>query len=434
MKEFEINKYLKLRLENGKTNIYINDELFTHCKYILLNIPIEKVTSLDEITSLDEAIEQLDKTLERSNKIIPPEVEFWGHCSNLQVWYENNYKTHLLHKDLAFPLLKKLTEVGEVKAKQVFKEEIAKRLESGSLEVIKFLVLEGYTNYLQYEEVILAILRPEEATTIFELNEIIEDIIKKLSEKMEFKEIPNIKLKLTINGEEREAFTFLVENGSVVDIFIPGINDHSFKFYLVEIPEIIGNLKNLKNITLNGSKIKTLPNTLKKLTSLEKLNLSNNKFQFIPDEIKNIKSLKKLNFAWNRIQKISRSLKDLKNLEELDLESNALIKIPKTICEIKSLKKLNLSNNSLNEVPKSINLLKNLRALNLYRNNLTEIPEEIGNLNKLRDLVIARNNLNKLPNAMLKLNQLESITIDKNQKRLNLLDILKTKKIVINVL
>lgn len=139
MEEFKVNDYISLRLIGKETFIYIKEEKFIQCKYLLLSIPVEEVSSLDEIRSIDEAADLLDKSLEpeldsrqrlqRIDKILP-EVEFWGHCSNLQIWSETNYNTKLLHRNLAFPLLKKLTDVGDPIAKRVFKEEIAKRIES----------------------------------------------------------------------------------------------------------------------------------------------------------------------------------------------------------------------------------------------------------------------------------------------------------------
>jgi len=141
MLKFTINKFLELRLENGRTNIYVNNKLFLQCKYLLIKIPINEIESFEEISSINEVIDKLDKTLEVSeNKynIISPEIQFWGHCSNLQVWYENNYNSCLIHTNLAFPLLKRLTEAGDIIAKNVFKEEIAKRFDEGQLSVIQW--------------------------------------------------------------------------------------------------------------------------------------------------------------------------------------------------------------------------------------------------------------------------------------------------------
>jgi len=154
-KEFIINKFLKLKLIDDTTFIYVKGQPFGQCKYLLLNILTEDVEFLDDIESIDEAAEKLDISLERENvseRSIPPETEFWGHSSNLQVWAESGYDTCLLHSNLAFPLLKKLSMVGDINAKNVFKEEIAKRFASGYPSVVRFLSYEGYLDNLEEGE------------------------------------------------------------------------------------------------------------------------------------------------------------------------------------------------------------------------------------------------------------------------------------------
>ena len=109
--EFKINDLITLKLEYNRTNIYINNERFRQCKYLLINIPSDKTYEFDEIDSIDKAEEFLDHSLERINigsHQIDPKTEFWAHCSNLQAWYENDYDTRLLHRNIAFPLLNKL--------------------------------------------------------------------------------------------------------------------------------------------------------------------------------------------------------------------------------------------------------------------------------------------------------------------------------------
>ena len=154
-KEYTINHYLTLRLENNRTNIYVNGKRFTQCKFLLLNIPIDKVKELDDIESIDEAAERLNHVLEfqPKNKIkISPETEFWAHCSNLQAWAEYKYDPRLLHSNLAFPLLKALTNVGDLIAKEVFKQEIKLRFESFNPSTQKYLIKNGYLNYFNKEE------------------------------------------------------------------------------------------------------------------------------------------------------------------------------------------------------------------------------------------------------------------------------------------
>ncbi len=156
MKKFKVNEFLTVKLEEDKTCIYVNGEFFNQCKSLLLNIPVNEFTTFDEIESIDDAAEMLDKTLEGESVFyydIPAETEFWAHCSNLQAWTENNYNTNLLHSNLAFPLLKKLVEAGDLAAKKVFKEEIAKRFMSGNVNIITYLVDDGYLDILSKEEI-----------------------------------------------------------------------------------------------------------------------------------------------------------------------------------------------------------------------------------------------------------------------------------------
>jgi len=101
MQEFKVNEYIKLRLEGERTILYLKDEKFRQCRSLILNIPYKKIPSLSKLRSIDEAADNLrDFT-----KKLAPEAEFWAHCSNLQVWSENDYDTRLLHSNLAFPLL-----------------------------------------------------------------------------------------------------------------------------------------------------------------------------------------------------------------------------------------------------------------------------------------------------------------------------------------
>jgi len=159
LKEFKINKYLELKLLQADildtyTQIFVNNESFFQCAYILINNPQNHKDQF-EINSIDEAAEKLDSQLEElfeQPSLVPPEALFWAHCSNLQAWAESGYDTRILHSNLAFPLLKKLCEAGDPKAKKVFNEEIAKRILSQYPPVIIFLLEGGYLDYLSNSE------------------------------------------------------------------------------------------------------------------------------------------------------------------------------------------------------------------------------------------------------------------------------------------
>ncbi len=162
-KEFKINEKLTVKLENNRTNIYVDGRMFNQCKYLLLNIFTSRIRAYDRIESIDEAAETLARNLEGRNSHfkISPETEFWGHCSNIQVWYENNYDTRILHRNLAFPLLKALAAANDALAKKVFKEEIALRLESGYPSVVFYLIEREYLRLLTEEELNTVIESPK---------------------------------------------------------------------------------------------------------------------------------------------------------------------------------------------------------------------------------------------------------------------------------
>lgn len=155
MEYFEVNKYISLKLEEGKVNIYVKGEFFQQCKHLLLNVPLNSSQKVSVINSIDEATEILGIDDDRHAFVceISLEAEFWAHCSNLQTWAEYDYDTRLLHSNLAFPLLLKLTSIGDPKAERAFKEELVKRIRSGNLNTCYFLISEEiYPDLLEKEE------------------------------------------------------------------------------------------------------------------------------------------------------------------------------------------------------------------------------------------------------------------------------------------
>ena len=119
---------------------------------MLFNISSKERPKYKDINSVDEASELYDGAHEHDHASLNPETEFWGHCSNLQAWYENDYDTRILHSNLAFPLLRKLVDAGDPLAKKVFKEEIISRLENEYFPVFQYLASEKYLDYFTKEE------------------------------------------------------------------------------------------------------------------------------------------------------------------------------------------------------------------------------------------------------------------------------------------
>lgn len=387
--EFEVNKYITLRLEHvekkiieddlgppieikehWETVIYLNGKRFNQCKFLMLNIPVDDIKSLGEMESIDEAAERLDASLEDFNwggqpqGLIPPEVEFWAHCSNLQVWYENNYDTRLIHSNLAFPMLKRLTELGDPVARRVFKEEIVKRYMSCYPGVVSFLKSGGYLDYLSGEE----------------FASMIEDI-KSRDMGMEYVTYGNRWLEFVLNNRLN------LSNRRIKDITdIDGLESlielQSLDLSNNQISEIKGleKLVNLRTLKLECNQISEIKG-LKDLTNLTFLRLRKNQIS----EIKGIEALINLTYldlSFNKIKEI-KNLDTLIKLTILELKNNNLQEI-KGLNTLEKLEELDLSSNQITEIKGFENLI-NLKALWLGKNFITEVKglEDLTNLSSL---------------------------------------------------
>jgi uncharacterized protein YlbG (UPF0298 family) len=399
--EFKVNEYLTLKLEKGELNqletiIYIQGKRFIQCKFLLLNIPVDELQSIEEVESVDELAEGLD----HSNDVfsptyieIPPEVEFWAHASNLQVWVEHDYNTNLIHSNLAFPLLKKLSEAGDIIAKRVFKEEIVKRFLTGVPSVQEFLVEEGFMDYLTKDE--MSIFVNSGLDAIIKLEKILEKKVK-------------LVIKKTRPSIANPAF--IVENGEIASLRI-------VRNKLNNIPEPIRELTSLKKLYLNHNLIETVPEWIGELKFLKRLDLSNNKITNIPETLGNLKCLKHLNLFNNNIMKLNDSIGSLASLKSLNLSKNQLSSLPESIGNLISLKELYVNRNELTKVSKSIKNLNLLENLELGRNKIKSVPDSFGNLKSLINLSLSHNPLSKIPKTILKIRSLNSLDLNKTRLR-----------------
>ena len=391
-KEFHINQYLSVRLErepwaDKKTMIYVAGQPFIQCKFLLLNIPITKISTFDEIESIDEAAEKVDVLVEKEmRKIeIPPEVEFWGHCSNLQVWYEHEYDTRLIHSNLAFPLLNKLAEVGDPLAKKIFKEEVIQRYENGTDKTREYIRSSGILRNFSMDEHLNLILNNNDLIALTELAEIgwthddpytlVLALIREEHVKLENKRVAE----LDLSGLELELEKFpksILELKNLKKLVLSGN-------YFKKIPENIVELNSLKELWLDYNEITHLPDSICEITSLEKLDIGGNKIHILPEKIGNLTLLKTLELGSNELKELPESFYELKSLETLPLANNRLEVLPDSFCNLTSLKWLSLSNNNLKKLPECIQNFQLLEYLDVSKNPLTESSELIEKINKL---------------------------------------------------
>jgi len=437
MKVFQINKYLTLKLKDGKTFIYINKEEFKQCSYLLLNIPKNEIVSMENIASIDEAAEWLNNSMEVGNENpikIPPEVEFWGHCSNLHAWAEHKYDPRLLHSNLSFPLLKKLTEVGDKTAKKVFKEEVAERFRKGNINTKIYLLKEDYitSEYFTKEEteVICEDLELEEFLKL-DLEEALSLLWKITNLGIEHaKPILREKVIKLFRNQDYYQQKYILEQGYLtilsqkeINELLSEINTTKFKSFIMRtkpleaFPKYLLQFSKLRSLSYGGNSLKRFPEEICELTELEVLEYDYNNIKEFPECIGNLTKLESLDLSYNNLTELPEAFAKLENLRELNLNNNDFETFPEPLTKLSNLERLQIMRTkNLKKLSINIGNLKNLRTLILSYNSITELPESIGNLKKLEKLYLGNNNLETLPESIGKMNNLKKLYLNNNNK------------------
>lgn len=307
MSDFKINDFLTLKFRYPSTEIYISGKYFMQCKRLVLNIPKSELKQYNGVESIDEAAEIYEHTIheheifknnglpevenDENFTLIDPKEEFWGHCSNLQVWVENDYDTRLLKANLAFPLLEKLAKTGDKLAQIRFKEEILKRLLSGSNSVVEFLFVEGYQDDLTNEELLFGLLEPSEAEILLELQQGLNVI---------FMFVPSIERRVGLRHPEDPSMSYeekrSIRGFSIEDKCVKGLQ---FTFAeVLKLPIEIHNFKKLKQISVrrsySGLNSDEIVQAIQDLKGIQEIFLGSSLVQNLDNtSLKNIKKLGK---------------------------------------------------------------------------------------------------------------------------------------------
>jgi Leucine-rich repeat (LRR) protein/cell division FtsZ-interacting protein ZapD len=193
---------------------------------------------------------------------------------------------------------------------------------------------------------------------------------------------------------------------------------------LTAIPEEIGNLVNLKSLTINGQGIgfknSSLPESLGNLINLETLSIRNVDMNgSLPSSLGNLVNLRNVSIMNTLITgSIPVGIGNLTSLETLQLSRNQLTgSIPESITKLNILKTLYLDSNQLSgSIPNTIGDMTMLEMLYLANNQLTgSIPESIGNANNITSIYLDNNQLSgSIPDSITKL-PLFTLSLNNNQ-------------------
>ncbi|XP_056176733.1 disease resistance protein RPV1-like isoform X2 [Syzygium oleosum] len=171
-----------------------------------------------------------------------------------------------------------------------------------------------------------------------------------------------------------------------------------------ELPESIGDLKNLKILDITASKLSNLPSTIAKLGNLEELHASHSRSLVGEIPIDGFSSLKILVLSWTGVSGFPHTFDKLSRLEKLDLRGCKMLQsLPESISELPSLQHLQLIGcYELQSLPKLPGCLTVLELTCQHRT----LPQ-LSHLIHLKELTVYEckllESIPELPSAILKL-------------------------------
>ncbi|XP_058097694.1 receptor protein-tyrosine kinase CEPR2-like [Magnolia sinica] len=164
-----------------------------------------------------------------------------------------------------------------------------------------------------------------------------------------------------------------------------------------EIPESLGNLKNLTLIYLASCNFRgEIPNAIFELKLLETLDFSCNKLTGnFPRAISNLSKLSKIELFQNNFTgEITPEFANLTLLHELDISKNQISgKLPAGIGNLTQLVVFQVYENYFSgEIPKGFGNLQHLESFSIYRNSFSgEFPANFGRFSPLDSIDISEN-------------------------------------------
>ncbi|XVF81807.1 hypothetical protein PTKIN_Ptkin15bG0185800 [Pterospermum kingtungense] len=152
---------------------------------------------------------------------------------------------------------------------------------------------------------------------------------------------------------------------------------------LVELPRM-QHLRHLKWLDLSYcSELKHFPEVPR---FLSKLNLCHTGVEEVPDSIGDLQQLRELSLICSSVIKISSNLSRLNSLAELDLHGCQITEFPKVPG---NLVNLCLCSTQIEEVPSYIGCLDNLRRLDMSNTRIQNLPSSIVRLDALKVIVLS---------------------------------------------
>ena len=220
--------------------------------------------------------------------------------------------------------------------------------------------------------------------------------------------------RLKIMGKDLSAAVLLFEGGKIEELEISGEFDGELPPWIrsasslrslsivyskiTSLPDWIGDLHNLAKLSLSFNEcLETLPESIGNLENLNDLSIFSSPAKSLPDNMGILKNLRRLVIKKSLIEKLTdwtgvANGLPLQSLTELTLEGNNHLKaLPDSIGNLKSLQTFTLDGSPVRKLPDSMGNLKNLQFLYIHGTHIEEIPDCIGRLHSLKELLLPYN-------------------------------------------
>jgi internalin A len=172
--------------------------------------------------------------------------------------------------------------------------------------------------------------------------------------------------------------------------------------------------RNAGNLDLSGMDLQELPDSLGQLKQLHSLDVSRNRLTVLPDVVGELTQLEKLLIWGNQLTALPESLGRLSKLQELIAWDNSFVVVPDMLHNLTELRVLDVSHNRLPALSDIIGKLTKLENLSISHNQLTDLPSALGKLMQLRKLDAWQNRLKSLPPALKELTRLKELYLHGN--------------------
>lgn len=220
---------------------------------------------------------------------------------------------------------------------------------------------------------------------------------------------------------------------------------NNYKKTLRLLPQQIGQLEYLEQLTVQYLGQTQLPNSITGLSRLKSLHLETETYLHeLPENFEQLENLQELSLSFKEpidalksIEQIA-GLKQLRSLylsiepaieledlptgfyqmyqlKELELKGIILNTFPAQLPNRSKMTRLSIDNYSFAEIPDSIQEWKNLDTLELKKGNLKNLPAGLNKLQNLEALIIEDNSLEEFPIGILALSHLEELSLKGNK-------------------